>query len=130
MNTFQSVVLSAHVMGTIAIGALIVASLAVASRRNAVWYRRLAFGLAAATAWQLVSGAALSLTTAMNSGDVLPAGAYCRNIVAYLAIIAVMQMLLYRRMHENGQAFPIQFSFASSLIGVMAALFVGAMLYL
>lgn len=129
MNIFQSIALSSHLVGAAIVAVVLVSSVVIIWRRQVDWYRRAVLGLSITAAWQLVSGAILTWTTAIQ-GSVMSAGTYCRNFAVYMAIIVTVQAMLYWRMHENSQTFPIQFSFSSFLVGTMAIVLIGGVLYL
>lgn len=92
-------------------------------------YRKLAIGLAAATGWQLVSGALLSLSSAQQSGQAIPLFSYCRNLGGYLVVMALTQIFLYRAMRSAAPPFPARFAVSTALAGIGISLAVGLVMY-
>lgn len=129
MPTIEFILLTAHLVGAVVTGIIILVSLASLWREAAPWYRRLGIGLAVVTGFQLVSGAFLSLASAHSHAEMLPLATYCRNLVLYVVVIGVVQAMLYRRMRKIAAPFPLRLALSSATVGVAVAVLVGTVLY-
>lgn len=130
MPKIELILLTAHLVGAVGTGMIILVSLASLWRGAAPWYRRLGIGLAVVTGFQLVSGAFLSLASAQSHTEMLPLAAYRRNLALYVVVIGVVQAMLYRRMRKVAPPFPLRLALTSATVGVVVALLVGTVLYL
>jgi len=114
-----------HFTGAIAAAGFVVAAfLSVVQRRNS-WYRPVAMALAWLTAYQLVTGALLSLAAVEKPALF----SYCRNILGYLTIISLAMAVLAQRMRLGNIRFPLRLAVINVMLGVVAASVAAVMLY-
>ena len=114
------IVLIAHIIGACVTG--VVAAYASVAMWNdfSDKYRLCATILGSLAAFEIVSGTALSVLSLQVS-----AASLCSRIFLYLAIVAIVELLLFARMKKVSVTFPI--SLVTSPIAASLILFSGAL---
>ncbi len=111
----MNLALTFHLAGAAIVGVLAVVAV-VARLLRINWYRSLATGIGVGTAYQLITGAVLGY---VMHGTV---GAVCVRLIAYVAILTLVELMLFAAMRsEATQKFPLKtvaLSFATGLASV------------
>lgn len=119
-----------HLVGAALTGVAIFITAVILAKNAKRHYRQSAIGIAIIAAIQVMSGAALSLAAAQAGGHVVPVLTYCKNLGLYVAILASVAFVLYRRMQQSTTPFPLRFAVASASLSFLVAALVGTSLYL
>lgn len=119
----QSELLTLHVFGAGATGAVVILSWWTLVRRQSRLYSAFAQLLAAWGGLQLLTGSLLALA---HSSSVVT---FCARVGWYVAVVAGTELLLFRAIHKTGHTFPSRFVLlplsAGSLVALLAAVVLG-----
>ncbi len=115
--------LSLHLAGAIITGVLIIRAFAALIKDQILRYKPLAFQIAFAGAFQLITGSLLIFA----DRHAMSLASACSRIGMYLGLVIFAEIFLYRRMRNEGTySFPTRAVFSSlsgSLVIVILALF-------
>ncbi len=109
-----------HLIGAILLGiSMLFAVIAMLlSNKSKAYLRNVAIIIAAQTGIQLISGSLL----AFQKGAINSPLAFCRNILLYLTTVAILEIVLFRKLSFTSEKIPTKLVTVPIVFGVLTAI--------